>query len=670
MDVGDRRAGRSALGVLVAGAGGLVVWAVLAPRTDLSVHLETGWTAAVGLVPAVATVALLVWRLPRHGVTQVLTAMVLAHVLVLATGVAAEHGTGAQVVDRLLARVSETAWVATLPLIPVLVLLFPTGRPGRGIWRHVLRLQLVCVALLLVVGAFFIPVGGDPRGVVQVLAVACGGVLFGSCVAATVRLVATWRRLDGDERARGRLFVVLVSLMVLAYLAAPLLGRLPLPSRVTDHLAYALLVGGLPTAIGLSVLRHRLFGLEIVLRRTLLGLGAGAVLLSAYLLAALGVAGLGGPQVGEPASALLPALLVVSVLAPVTAVARRAVDRILYGDRSSPQRALRRLGDALAGTVAPTQVPELVAHSLVEALRVPWARVDLDDEGVSRPVAAAGVRSGGELVTTPLVRAGERLGAVVVETRAGQPRLAPSDLALLDAVAAQAAVALEAVQLTEQLLQSRERLVLGREQERARLRRDLHDDLSPALAGMALALDAGRRVLRDDPDAGEALLARVSTEARSCADVVRRLLVDLRPPGLAEVGLLAAVEQSASRLHRPGEFEVLVEAVEPLPPVSEAVEVAAYRIAGEALANAARHAGARRCTLRLHGGEELVVEVRDDGRGLEAADGTPAEGSGLGIPSMRERARDVGGTFALTSLPGAGTTVIARLPVLPVQRRP
>lgn len=664
----QRTAGRSAVTVLLVGTAGLAVWAGTAPRTDLSVHLQSGWSAAAALVPALATLALLVWRLPGHGVTRVLLVSVLANIAMLASAVVAEHGTGAASTDDVLGRISDAAWAGTVPLLPVLILLFPTGRPPSPRWRRVLHAQLLAVLSLFVVALVLPPPDEDGTGVVAVVAVVCLVVLLTTGVAATVRLAASWRRLPDDERARGRLFVVLAGLLAASYLASPLLAFAPEVQSAADDLAYPILTGGLPTAIGLSVLRHRLFGLEVVLHRTLLAVSAGTVLLGAYLLAALGVAAVGGPTLGRPGSAIVPALLVVVVLAPVTALARRLVDRLLYGDRSQPQRALRRLGDALASTVASDQVPALVSQTLVDSLRVPWARVDLDDEGTVRPFAQAGVRGSGSLVSVPLVRTGEPFGALLVEVRQGQSQLSTGDLALLSALAGQAAVALEAVQLTEQLLQSRERLVLGREEERARLRNDLHDDLTPALAGMVLALDAGRRLLRSDSAAGEALLERVASEARSCGDVVRRLLADLRPPGLAEMGLLAAVEDSAARLHRPGDFEVRVDAPGPLPPVSEAVEVAAYRIVGEALSNAARHAGARQCTLHLRDDAGLVVEVRDDGRGMSGAAGATVNGSGLGIPSMRQRARDVGGTLELSSVPGGGTAVIARLPVLPVQK--
>lgn len=668
MDVGQERSGRAALAVLLCGLAGLATWAWLAPRTDLSVHLDTGWAAQAALVPALATVVVLVWRLPRHGVTRVLTTSLLAHHLMLTTAVAAEHGTGRPGADRLLESVSGVAWIGTLPLLAVLLVVFPSGRPQSRSWRVVLVAQGAALVALLV--AVLLAPEGEPTGVAAVLAVGAGVVLFTSAAAASLQHCLSFRRLPADERARGRLFVVLAALILSSYLVLPLLPRALLAPAYVDDLGYALLVGGLPTVIGISVLRHRLFGLEVALRRTLVAGLAGAALLAAYLLTATGIAAIGGPSLGQPGAALVPALLVVAVLAPVTTLAREAVDRSLYGERARPQRALRRLTEALVGAVAPSQVPELVARQVQQALRVPWTAVELDDEGAARLLASAGVRGAGALERTDLVRGGDRLGALLVEVRPGESALHAADRELLRQVADQAAVALESVQLTEQLLQSRERLVAGREAERLRLRRDLHDDLSPALAGMVLALDASRRIRSRDPAGGEALLARVADEARSCGEVVRRLLADLQPPGLSETGLLEAVEGCAARLHRDEEFEVSVEASLPLPPLSEAVEVAAYRIIGEALSNAARHAGARRCTVRLSGPDSLLVEVADDGRGIDTRVlDRRDDGSGLGLPSMRERARDVGGQLDITTVAGGGTTVCARLPSIPVQER-
>jgi signal transduction histidine kinase len=237
--------------------------------------------------------------------------------------------------------------------------------------------------------------------------------------------------------------------------------------------------------------------------------------------------------------------------------------------------------------------------------------------------------------------------------------LTRADRQLLADLAAQAGPAVHAARLIDQLTESRERLVQAREAERGRLRRDLHDSLSPALAGIGLSADAAGRVLETDPEAAAALLARVVAEARASSETVRRLLADLRPPGLEELGLVAALEERARQLSRPGEFEVELRIADPLAPLAPGVEVAAYRIAVEALTNAARHSGGRRCWLELSTDQLLRLTVTDDGNGLSSQNG-----EGVGIHTMRERARELGGRLTIGRANGSGVRVVAELPTL------
>jgi len=221
------------------------------------------------------------------------------------------------------------------------------------------------------------------------------------------------------------------------------------------------------------------------------------------------------------------------------------------------------------------------------------------------------------------------------------------------------AVAAHAVLLDRALRRSRERLVVGREEERRRLRRDLHDGLGPALAGVALGVDAARNMLRTDPGSADALLADLKDETLGCVGEVRRIVEDLRPPALDELGLLPALTAFADRLStRDDALRVAVRAPDRLPPLPAAVEVAAYRIATEAMTNVARHAHARCCLLRLEVGQDLTVEVRDDGVGVPAG-----RLAGVGLPSMAARAAELGGHCVVARLDGGGTQVLAHLPL-------
>jgi signal transduction histidine kinase len=206
--------------------------------------------------------------------------------------------------------------------------------------------------------------------------------------------------------------------------------------------------------------------------------------------------------------------------------------------------------------------------------------------------------------------------------------------------------------------------VTAREEERRRLRRDLHDGVGPQLAALTLKIETARNNLSGVPGAGD-LLSDLADRARAAVTDVRGAVHDLRPPALDELGLVPALRETAAQYGQGG-LNVTVEAPEDLPALPAAVEVAAYRIAQEAMTNAVRHAGARRCAVRFDlepGAGVLRLEVVDDGGGL-AADSSP----GVGLASMRERTEELGGTFSVEPVPGGGTRVRADLPGISTPR--
>ncbi len=293
---------------------------------------------------------------------------------------------------------------------------------------------------------------------------------------------------------------------------------------------------------------------------------------------------------------------------------------------------MSRLGDRLSAS--PEDVLPAVEQTVSRALRLPVALVRLD----------AGPSEGGEVFD--LRYRGEWVGELVV---AGRP-LTRADRRTLETIARQVAVAVHGVRLTHDLRSSRERLVLAREEERRRLRHDLHDELGPTLAALALELESARDVVREHPERVDATLDRAAARARDGVADVRRLVHDLRPPTLDDLGLVGALRQRAEQLS--SGLQVAVEAGT-LGPLPAAVEAAAYRIASEALANVARHSRARSCVVTLERTEHgLELRVRDDGVGM----GTPVPG--VGLRSMRERAEELGGSFS-----AAGNEVCARLPL-------
>jgi signal transduction histidine kinase len=369
----------------------------------------------------------------------------------------------------------------------------------------------------------------------------------------------------------------------------------------------------------------------------------------------VGLADLLFGQSADRAATLIAAGLIAVLVAPLRAWLLRSVDRLVYGDRGDPYAALSSLGRRIAGS--PDDLLEEVVQTVAEALRAPYVAVLLT--GDEEPAASIG-RPAEPQVEIALSLQGMEVGALLVAQRSPSERYGARDLALLDDLARHISVAAHAAALHRDLQRSRESLVLAREEERRRIRRDLHDGLGPALAGVALGIDAARNTIDQDPAAAARTLAELKGEVQASVNDVRRMVYDLRPPALDRMGLAAAVEEHAARLSERGVLVVEVRAAS-LPALPAAVEVAAYRIVTEALTNVVRHAGATRSTVCLEVVDSsLHLEIRDDGVGIaEPSSVVP----GLGLTAMGERAAELGGTCEVRRGDGGGTCVSVFLPL-------
>jgi len=330
----------------------------------------------------------------------------------------------------------------------------------------------------------------------------------------------------------------------------------------------------------------------------------------------------------------------------------------MYGERDDPYAVISRLGRRLEATLAPDTVLPTLVETIAQALKLPYAAILLK-EGEGFRTAAAYGSPRGEPETLPLVYQREEIGHLVLSPRAPGEAFSDADRNLLEDLARQAEVAVHAVRLTTDLQHSRERLVSTREEERRRLRRDLHDGLGAQLAGLKVQAGALRRLIPGDPAAADELVVELREELRSAIADIRRLVYDLRPPALDDLGMVEALRQMAQRYGAKDEpLSVLVEAPEDLPNLPAAVEVAVYRITQEALTNVVRHARARTCVVRLAVNDDVALEIVDDGVGI------PAERSaGVGLSSMRERASELGGSCVVERAPEGGTRVLVRLPL-------
>ena len=444
----------------------------------------------------------------------------------------------------------------------------------------------------------------------------------------------------------------------------PLQGRAPATLTLGVYTVLYLSLLLIPLSIGVAILRYNLWDIDVVINRTLV---YGALTASVVGLYVLVVGGLG--ELLQVPGNLIISLLATGVAAvlfqPLRERLQRWVNRLMYGERDDPYAVLSRLGSRLESTPAHDAVLPAVTRTVKEALKLPYAEIQLMREDGFESAAAAG-DSVDQALHLPLVYGGETVGRLVLGPRAGEEEFSDTERRLLEDLAhqisASAHAALmtdEALKLSADLQRSRERLVTTREEERRRLNRDLHDALGPMLGSLTLKLDVAGELLERDPIAARALLSELKSQAQSAVVDIRRLVYALRPPALDDLGLLGAIGETAAQYSTNG-LHISIDAPGQLPPLPAAVEVAAYRIAQEALTNVVRHAQASECVVRLaldETVERLNLEIRDDGRGLP-----PERGRGVGVASMRERAAELGGECVVESLPAGGTRVRASLP--------
>ena len=345
------------------------------------------------------------------------------------------------------------------------------------------------------------------------------------------------------------------------------------------------------------------------------------------------------------------AVVIAATGAPVSRHLSRSVHQLAFGQRDDAYEVAERVHRELRADPGSGDVLLALAATLARTLALPYVAI----EAGGRTAAHGSPPDGAQIVTLPLRYRDVAAGTLRVSARRRRDRLSSADLRLLDGLAGQVGITLHAARLTEELQASRAQLVTAREEERLRIRRDVHDGLGPTLASLGLQLAALHRTVRADPAAAASLAARLRDDVREATAEVRRLVDDLRPPMLDEFGLVGAL-----RNLRPVDGPARsVTAPESLPALPAAVEVAIYRIAAEALHNTARHAGAGHCSVDLAAAASTVtLTVTDDGRGL------PADYlAGVGHRSMRERAAELGGSIDIVPAVTGGTRITATFPL-------
>jgi signal transduction histidine kinase len=434
-----------------------------------------------------------------------------------------------------------------------------------------------------------------------------------------------------------------------------------LPEYILGHKiigpnALGLIVLPFPIALAAAILRYRLFDIDIILNRTLVYGALTAGTMGIYVLI-VGYLGDLFQARDRTAIAFLTTGLVAVIFQPLRERLQRAVNRLMYGERDEPYTILSRLGQRLKSTLAPDSILPTIVETVAQTLKLPYAAISLRDADTDKIAAAFGLPTPNTLAL-PLTYQHELIGHLHIARRSPDEPFTPAERRLLEDIARETEVAARAMRLTADLQRSRERLVTTREEERRRLRRDLHDGLGPTLASQSYKLDAVLDLMDSDPATARKLILDLKSQAQTTLADIRRLIYELRPPALDELGLVAALQ--AQFTDSANGLRISVESPpDGLPPLSAAVEVAAYRIAMEAVNNATRHAKARHCVIRFGAKvDELTVEITDDGTGLQGG-----MRAGVGLTSMRERAAELGGQCVIDSSPKRGTRVCAILPL-------
>jgi two-component system NarL family sensor kinase len=583
--------------------------------------------------------AVIAWHRPENPIGWLFLANGIGHAASalyapLAQRLADDHAPVVAV--RLVVTAFAWSWPWSIGLfLPLSLLLFPDGHLPTSRWRPVGALVLATAPLFAVeigtapealrpglpVGYLTLPAFHDWDWLWTISEVRTLVVLALAICALGVR----FRRAGSEQR--GQLSWLLLATIVAVVLIVPW-------SLVAGTPVFVLFaIPLIPVSVAVAIVRQGLFDIRFVVSRALtwLLLSLGVIATYALLVAVLDVFISARVQ-----SSAVATVVVALLVAPVLPRLQRLVDRAMYGDRKDPVRIVSRIGAHLQREEAVSF--DDVADSVRETLRLPFVEIRSGDTSLGQ----AGSSDGAHLTEVDLIYGRRLAGRLVIGLRPGERSLPKQDQVALEALVAPLALAVHATALSDQLRASRERLVSAREEERRRLRRELHDGVGPTLTGLALAADAAANLQALNPQRTADLLQQVRSDARAALLDVRHVVDDLRPPSLDELGLLGALQQRADQLTSGADGKRLLVtlcAARPLPVLPAALEVAAYRIATEALTNTVKHAKATRAEVRLRCGRRLDLEIVDDGPVRE-----PWR-PGVGMQAMRERTDELGGTF-------------------------
>jgi signal transduction histidine kinase len=592
------------------------------------------------------------------------------------------------------------SWVPIVVLpVTFLLLLFPDGHLPSRRWRWFawalgIGLTIVYLAILLDPAGMSespVPDAPNPLGI-EALAPFLGAaqalilVIPIGVIGSLTSLVLRFRRSSGIERLQLRWLLTAAVFVALLY-AGAMIASIPFSWGGEDQPGWITVLQNIvipsfaliPLAIGVSILRYRLFDIDVVINKAVL-FGALAVFITVvYVAIVVGVGALVGSQASPVLSAAAAAVVAVA-FQPARRRAQRFADRLVYGKRATPYEVLSAFSERVGQTYANEDLLPRMARALgegtVAARADVWVRVgeELRAEARwpedappadARSIATADPIASASSVFEPVLHQGELLGGLSIEKKPGDAITATEEKLVQD-LAAQAGLVMRNVVLTEQLMDhieqlraSRKRLVSAQDAERRRLERNLHDGAQQQLVALAVKLRLAEQLAERDPPKARELIGDLQTETGEALENLRDLARGIYPPLLADKGLVAALESQARKSVVP----VTIES-NGVGRYAQEAEAAVYFSCLEALQNVAKYAEAGRATVLLSDGDgRLRFEVTDDGVGFQQ----DATSYGTGLQGIADRLAALEGSLEVRSTPRTGTTVVG---VLPVTTRP
>jgi signal transduction histidine kinase len=564
--------------------------------------------------------------------------------------------------------------------LPLVALLYPDGRVVSPRWRPVPWIVLGCAAAgslgtALAPGSIEVetgfgvtnPFGIEALGPIFDVVGPLGWMgLFVAIPTSIVSLALRYRRSEGEARQQIRWLVfvalALVSSLILT-LAAVLIGGESFERSIGPDLAFVIIFSlialGVPAAIGVAILKYRLYDLDLVIKKTVV-----------YAILAIFVFGVGTALAwaaagflfwdseGNAYSFLLTGLVIGVSVWPLRRLATRIANRLVYGKRATPYQVLTEFSGRLADSYAADDVLERMAQVLAAAVGADAATVWLGSGDRSRPGATwppdETPDSAPPIDAIEVRHQGEVLGALSARMPPRDP-MTPGKERLIRDLAAQAGLVLRNAGLIEDLKASRQRIVAAQDERAKKLERNIHDGAQQQLVALSVKLGLAERLVAEDPAKAVAILGEAKTETGEAIEDLRDLARGIYPPVLADRGLVAALEGQA----RKSAVAVTVES-DGIGRYPEETEAAVYFCCLEALQNVAKYAVATNATVRLaQQNGSLRFDVTDDGRGFDPA----AAERGSGLQGIADRLAALGGELEVRSEPGHGTTVSGTLPL-------